>query len=51
MANKAGRYSYNIKFAELRIENCHPFSATAVETIVNSLHEQNSLKVLGLVST
>ena len=36
---------------ELRIENCHPFSATAVETIVNSLHEQNSLKVLGLVST
>lgn len=36
---------------ELRIENCQPFSATSVETIVDYICEQNALKVLGLVKT
>lgn len=36
---------------ELRIENCHPISATSMETIVEALHAENSLKILGLVRT
>ena len=35
----------------MRIENCYPFSATAAETIVDSMCENNALKVIGLVNT